>query len=117
MNEACSSTSDPATPAGSQVSQEKVERAKKNKERALKLRKTRNRAQPYTKSLPNTSSADSGGAATPITHVKTHSSALSIRDSHAGYIIEEGPVARAPVYRVAEESGMHCTVHLLMIYY
>ncbi len=117
MNEACSSTSDPATPAGSQVSQEKVERAKKNKERALKLRKTRNRAQPYTKSLPNTSSADSGGATTPITHVKTHS--LSIRDSHAGYIIEEGAVARAPVYRVAEESGMHwhCTVHLLVIYY
>ncbi len=113
MNEACSSTldTDPATLSGShgQVSQEKVERAKKNKERALKLREARNRAQPYAKSLPNTKSADSGGhgAATPMIHMKTHSSAPSIRDSHAGYIIEEGPVERAPVYRVAEESGTY----------
>ena len=99
-----SNTAGQSTAVDDQVAEEKLERARKNKERALELRKSRNRAHPYSK--PSSSSSVTGG--NPVSHVRTpntNSSASSLRDSHAGYIIEDEPTDHAPVYRVVEESG------------
>lgn len=93
-----SSKSSEVTDDSVHMSQDQTERVRKNKQRALELRKARNRAKPYTK--PCTSSANSA-----ITNVKHDDSSQSLRDSHAGFIFEEEPVKRGAVCRVTEESG------------
>ena len=90
-----STTAGPAAGADDQVPEEKLERARRNKERALELRKSRNRAHPY--------STYSKPASTRV----TPSSVSSLRDSHAGYIIEDVPTEHTPVYRVGVESGKY----------
>ncbi len=90
------------------TSLEQKERVRKNRERALELRKARNRAQqPYTKPS-SASSANTSAVAQVVTHVHSSAPCQSLRDSHAGFIIEEGPVKRAAVCRIiTEESGEH----------
>lgn len=111
-----SNTAGQSSVADDQIAKEKLERARKNKEKALELRKSRNRAHPYSK--PSSSSSVAVG--NPVSHVRTPNtsgSAPSLRDSHAGYIIEDEPTKHAPVYRVVEESGECGPLHSILQYH
>ena len=87
--EACTNTTDLL------YSKEQLERCKKNKEKAMELRKGRTRAHPYSKSKPYSREADS------VVPSSTSN------DTHAGYIIERESTSteHIPVYRKAAEIG------------
>lgn len=97
VGDECDREADHVAEVDQAIQEEKLERSRRNRERALKLRRSRiATAHPYNR--PQNS--DKVGA--HVTKPKT----ASYRDSHAGFIIEDEPVGQSKGYRMVEEDGI-----------
>ena len=96
----CTTEADLVFVVDKDIQEEKIERSKRNRERAIELRKSRvAAAHPYSR--PQSSSDQ---VAAHVNKPKPNTAA-SYRDSHAGFIIEDEPMGHSRRYKIVEDNG------------
>lgn len=100
VSDECKNEADFVAVVDKDIQEEKIERSRRNRERAIELRKSRIAAtHPYSR--PQNSSDQVAAHVSKPNPVPTK----SFRDSHAGFMIEDEPTGHSQRYKIVEENG------------